>query len=145
MSNIDDSTEEISSIKGVLTARGSHSPEKKAVLEHKISISIASKIGRLPNCSMQEAGDVFSAIEASGLQPSARQTLNAAVDSKLEQDIDNDVGAKKASTKNQMCLNPRVWCNQEIIRSLQGRSPTEVKNHMLRRVYGQHARPEDAV
>ena len=103
-----------------------NNPEKITTLQRKLGSSMAAKIMNLDIVTPASAKVLLDAIKRSAYGDESCAIVIAAVDSKLDTELD-EAPTSKASKKNQLLVNAPHWVTSKLVAALRGKSPFELK------------------
>ena len=103
-----------------------NNPEKIRALQRKLGSSMAAKIMNLDIVTPASAKVLLDAIKRSAYGDESCAIVIAAVDSKLDTELD-EAPTSKASKKNQLLVNAPHWVTSKLVAALRGKSPFELK------------------
>ena len=103
-----------------------NNPGKIEALQRKLGSSMAAKIMNLDIVTPASAKVLLDAIKRSAYGDESCAIVIAAVDSKLDTELD-EAPTSKASKKNQLLVNAQHWVTSKLVAALRGKSPFELK------------------
>ena len=118
MATVSEIVAELHTIAGMIAARGmTIGAHEGTRLQSKMVTQLARKVSHLSALSASDSKHMLESLPSSGLSPSDKDTIIAAIDNKLEQQID-DTPEKPASKHNQLNKHPSSYLTPAMITSL---------------------------